>query len=273
MPGWLWPLLGAAARAGGAATTELSLLAALTTLLQLVLVGAGLTVLGGGALLWWRARAHGDAPRVRTGQVGRRLRILRRVTTGGVLVDPPVLRSPLGGLDCVAWRVRVSACWHVDGVRKERQLHAHTELSPLVLDDGSGPVQVALAPGDRIEWIPSHDQQTPHSLVDAVLGRVPEQLPGSGQPLSLAGVAGLPERIESIRREEQVLPVAHRYLATGEAVPGRVARGPSGPLVLVRDMLPPALWVGRRLATRAMVIGAAVLAAGTLLGLWLGRGG
>jgi hypothetical protein len=254
--------------------TTASFLEVLTTALEVSVLLAGLGVLGGGAFLWWRARHHGYAPRVRTGAVGRRLRLLQRITVGGELVDPAPLRSPLGELDCLAWKIEVYACWWGDGEARQLKLFEDARTAPITLDDGSGPVVLEPGVDDALEWVPSYDREHEWSLLDAVLGHPLEVLPGRKIALPPERKAELPARIEALRRVEHVLPVSHRYVATGVARPsGRVAAGGEGRLVVIRDQLPPMFWVGRLVAERAMVIGALVLAAGSLLGVWLGLRG
>jgi hypothetical protein len=277
---WLAVVLRAVAHAQDVASdpldqeTTASFLAVLTTVLEVSVLVAGAVVLGGGALLWWRARRHGYAPRVRTGTVGRRLRLIQRVTVGGELVEPAPLRSPLGALDCLAWKIEVYACWWGDGQPQQLKLFEDARTSPITLDDGSGPVLLEPAVDDALEWVPSYDREHEWSLLDAVLGHPLEVVPGRKIELSPERKAQLPARIEALRRVEHVLPLSHRYVATGAVrAGGGLAAGAEGRLVVIRDQLPPMLWVGRLVAERAMVIGALVLVVGSLLGIWLGLRG
>lgn len=242
---------------------------------EVVVLVAGMLALAGGAALWWRAAGHGYAPRLRTGHVAsrRRFRLLMNVTCGGVLADFTPLTSPMGDLECLAWTLKVDAAWHDGDVLKLVRIHEDAEYSAFSLDDGSGPIRVCPQAGDRIEWVPSHAQDREYTLLDAVFERPIEARAGRPIEISPAQRAQLPERVEFLRVSEAVLPVAERYVATGVAAPEGGLMSSSGqPLVLVRDLLPRILWVGRSWAETVMMIGAGFLAIGIALGWWLSAG-
>jgi|GEM_PF-1828689 len=115
----------------------------------IVLLVGGMALLGG---IVQRARAGrlGETPFGPTGQVAAQGRGLASakgaISTQGVMQAPQVLTSSISGAPCVYFTVRVEAEWPENGADVKYTVLEDAQSVPFAVNDGSGPVMVAIDP-------------------------------------------------------------------------------------------------------------------------------
>jgi len=144
-----------------------------------------------------------------------------RVTVRGKLRCAEPIKSPVTGQDVLAYSVEVQATF-LDGprLRRDTVLRVH-RVAPFIVDDGSGPVHVAVGPDDRLfPLVLAFDLTRRVNLAKSVMGR-PEHFGEAGYPVDPNIVSG---GADFLRVIERTVALPSEATVIGEVRAGALTR-------------------------------------------------
>jgi E3 Ubiquitin ligase len=191
--------------------------------IALVLIALGLVALVVGFMERLKAGRVADAPLVKTGDAAAQGPAVANPkgglsAQGDVLCREPLI-SPVTGVPCLYYALKVTASWKDGDREKSKELTKEKRAAQFTIDDGSGPVWVDAREGGDFE--PSQKKEETKST--SLLGGITGQDLVFGNYRVSTGLLSLGTKYEVV---EEVLPVVPRLYACGKTASGGVIAAP-----------------------------------------------
>jgi hypothetical protein len=188
--------------------------------LAAIIIAASIIALVWGIFQKVKAGRVMDAPLVRTGDAGQRGAQVANPkgglsAQGNVLCQQP-LTSPMSGVPCLYYSLKVTASWKEGDATKTKELQHHKMAAQFAIDDGTGPVWVDATEGGDFE--PNKTQEVTQGT--GIIGGITGQELVFGNFRVQTGMLALGTKY-TVR--EEILPVVPRLYACGKTVNGSIA--------------------------------------------------
>jgi hypothetical protein len=191
--------------------------------IALVLIALGFIALVVGFMERLKAGRVSDAPLVKTGDAAARGAAVANAkgglsAEGNVLCREPLV-SPVTGVPCLYYSLKVTASWKDGDHEKSRELTKEKRAAQFAIDDGSGPVPVDARDGGDFEPSQKKEETQSTSLLGGLTGK---DLVFGNYRIS-TGLLSLGTKYEVV---EEVLPVVPRLYACGKTGAGGAIAAP-----------------------------------------------
>ena len=181
--------------------------------IALALIAAGIVGLICGIYFKVRAGRVAGAPLVKTGEAAAQGAAAAgpkgAISAEGNVVCQQPLVSPVTGVPCLYYQLKVTASWKDGDTQKSKELTKEKRAAQFAIDDGSGPVWVDAREGGDFEPTQKKEETQGTSLLGGITG---QDLVFGNYRVS-TGMLSLGTKYEVV---EEVLPVVPRLYACGK---------------------------------------------------------